>query len=360
MLYDSERARRVRENVQKGIKPLVTFSVTTYNQEKYIESAVKSALAQTYSPLEILISDDCSSDNTWEIILRTVKEYRGPHTIRLNRNETNLGVTRHCDKIRQMASGDFRTGCAGDDIALPNKVEAMVDRWAQDDYRPIVMYTNGYWMKPDGTREGLIYNNPSRPQTRKEFLRHPITSMPGALAGSSSDIRDIFGQMNPAYCSSEDNITAIRGVLLDHLVYLDVPTMLWRRSGLWTGMLQDRRYDKFRYWNGMRDPAGFSRQALSDALTLGEPKLITAMYKYWRESEYRKDCVTDSFLQLPYKFLDAWLNGGRVLKLLRWTYHAIRYRWLYVVKPWLGLDKTEYAPLQRREVIYKRDAQNGK
>ena len=49
-------------------KPLITFLLVSYNQEAYIREAIEGALAQTYSPLEIVISDDCSSDATFSLI----------------------------------------------------------------------------------------------------------------------------------------------------------------------------------------------------------------------------------------------------------------------------------------------------
>ena len=57
-------------------KPLVTISMITYNQERYVRDAVRGALAQTYEPLEIVISDDCSTDSTWDIIRDEVEAYR--------------------------------------------------------------------------------------------------------------------------------------------------------------------------------------------------------------------------------------------------------------------------------------------
>ena len=49
-------------------RPLITFALFAYNQEKYIEEAVQGAFLQTYSPLEIILSDDGSTDRTFEII----------------------------------------------------------------------------------------------------------------------------------------------------------------------------------------------------------------------------------------------------------------------------------------------------
>lgn len=53
--------------------PLVTFALLAYSQEKYIREAVEGAFAQTYEPLEIILSDDCSSDRTYFTIALRVR-----------------------------------------------------------------------------------------------------------------------------------------------------------------------------------------------------------------------------------------------------------------------------------------------
>jgi glycosyltransferase involved in cell wall biosynthesis len=58
-------------------RPLVTFALFTYNRERYIREAVEGAFSQTYSPLEIILSDDCSSDSTFEIIREMAGAYVG-------------------------------------------------------------------------------------------------------------------------------------------------------------------------------------------------------------------------------------------------------------------------------------------
>ncbi len=352
MIIDSERAKRVRAAVAAGKKPLVSFSIPTYNQEKYVEEAIKSAFAQTYQPLEINISDDCSKDGTWDIIRKLVAEYKGPHTVHINRNEVNLGVTANIVKLSAMSNGDFRTGCAGDDIAFPNKVEVMVGRWAKDDYRPIVVFTNGYWMSEDGVRLEKIFSRPAGVQTRKQFMRHPATTMPGATAGSSADVRDVFGPLNPIHSSSEDNAGAIRGVLLDHLVYLDEPTMLWRRSGLWSGMVGKPEYNKKIYYDGMIKAEAIARQALVDALQIKDDEAIRAMTRWWNECCYRKQVFEHSLWKLPYYFLSAWSAGARFWKLLRWTYHAVKYRIKFLFVDGV-LRRRKYVEMGDREIIYE-------
>ncbi len=117
----------------KHDKPLVTFALFTFKQEQYILEALRAALAQTYSPLQILVSDDCSPDRTFDIIKEEVKRYGGSHQIQINRNETNLGLGAHVNKIMKMAQGELIIAAAGDDISLPERTQEIVDLWLRSD-----------------------------------------------------------------------------------------------------------------------------------------------------------------------------------------------------------------------------------
>src|ERR1700743_3003041 len=95
---------------------LVSFCLFAYNQEAYIKEAVESALKQTYSPLEIIISDDCSPDATFQIIEDTVKTYNGPHKVILNRNIKNVGLGQHFSNVcGNMSTGNYIVVLGGDD-----------------------------------------------------------------------------------------------------------------------------------------------------------------------------------------------------------------------------------------------------
>lgn len=87
-------------NLSEGTddRPLVTFALFAYNQEKYIREAISGAFSQTYSPLEIIMSDDNSLDSTYEIMREEARAYQGPHKIILNRNSSNLGIAYHVNK----------------------------------------------------------------------------------------------------------------------------------------------------------------------------------------------------------------------------------------------------------------------
>ena len=104
--------------------PLISYVVTTYNIEKFVQESVECAFAQTYTPLEIVLSDDCSSDRTFEIMQKMARGYKGQHKIVLNRNSSNLGITRHMNKAyMELAAGRIIVAAHGDDISLPERTQ---------------------------------------------------------------------------------------------------------------------------------------------------------------------------------------------------------------------------------------------
>ncbi len=113
--------------------PRVTFALFAYNQQPFIEEAVAAALAQTYSPLEIIISDDCSTDRTFDLIEQRVRDYRGPHRVVLNRNSTNLGIAAHVNKVLQQSSGELILLAAGDDVSEIDRTSEVVRYWLAGD-----------------------------------------------------------------------------------------------------------------------------------------------------------------------------------------------------------------------------------
>ena len=107
-------------------RPLVTLFVMAYRQERFVRAAVEGALAQTYSPLEIILSDDNSPDGAFAIMEEMAAAYDGPHRIRLNRNPANLGIVGHVNRLAALATARIEPGhapdtyvCAGPEHGLP-------------------------------------------------------------------------------------------------------------------------------------------------------------------------------------------------------------------------------------------------
>jgi glycosyltransferase involved in cell wall biosynthesis len=92
--------------------PLVSIVITNYNREKTIATAIESALAQDYPNLEIIISDNCSTDKSDEIISR----YTGDSRVRYSVNETNIGMLANFRlAISHKAQGKYFTIVNSDD-----------------------------------------------------------------------------------------------------------------------------------------------------------------------------------------------------------------------------------------------------
>jgi|TARA_R100000935_G_scaffold57753_1_gene92480 glycosyltransferase involved in cell wall biosynthesis len=107
-------------------RALVTFALFAYNQEKFIREAVEGAFSQTYEPLEIILSDDYSSDRTFEIIERMAAEYTGPHRVIVRQSQANRGLVRHIRDVVEIASGHIVVVAAGDDISFSQRTKELV------------------------------------------------------------------------------------------------------------------------------------------------------------------------------------------------------------------------------------------
>ena len=96
---------------------MISVILCTYNQEKYISEAIESALMQVCDePLEILIGDDCSQDNTREIVKSYYQKY--PEIIRLVYPEHNLGATGNTLNLILASKGEYLAFLDGDDSWL--------------------------------------------------------------------------------------------------------------------------------------------------------------------------------------------------------------------------------------------------
>ncbi len=113
----------------KQARPAVTFALFAYNQEAYVEEAIAGALAQQCDSMEIILSDDCSTDRTHAIMETMAKAYRGPHNIRVRREPTNAGTVQHVINVARVARGDLMVVAAGDDISYPDRAAILYQAW---------------------------------------------------------------------------------------------------------------------------------------------------------------------------------------------------------------------------------------
>ncbi len=211
--------------------PFVTFFIVSYNQEEFIADAVKGALDQDYPNMEIIISDDCSTDNTWSIIQDTVADYTGNKQVRLNRNEKNLGIRDHINKVLyELAKGDIIVFAAGDDISLPSRTSVSVSFLER---HPEVSSLSFASAVVDKNLRPLPRNTV---YTLSDGLDSIITLEDYVLydyfiySGNSRVIRrkviDFFPRL--AYSDSEDIYLFLRSLYVGSVAYIRQPLVLYR------------------------------------------------------------------------------------------------------------------------------------
>lgn len=103
--------------------PKVSVVLPAYNSERFIGPAIESILAQTFADLELIVIDDCSKDNTWEVIQAYAR--RDPRIVAL-RNEKNLNLANSLNKGIAGARGKYIVRMDHDDISVPTRIEKQV------------------------------------------------------------------------------------------------------------------------------------------------------------------------------------------------------------------------------------------
>jgi glycosyltransferase involved in cell wall biosynthesis len=215
----------MRKNINQ---PPVTFIMFAYNQERFIAEAVQGALSQTYSPLEIIISDDCSDDQTYNIINSIVSSYAGSHRIIARRNETNLGLLRHINTVIGLAGGDLLVVAAGDDISAPQRTERLVEVWLKENAK--VIWSNAVVVDQHGKFHGRFYGREiPRIATLNDTL-YGRSVVAGAMCAWDRSVFDVFGPLKGDMVN-EDVIIPFRGALLGKVCYIDEELISYRKHG---------------------------------------------------------------------------------------------------------------------------------
>lgn len=215
---------------------LVTFVIFCYNQESYIKDAVLGALSQNYSPLEIVISDDSSSDNTVSEIKKCLADYSGPHKIRVNINACNMGLIAHINHVmKNFVASDFVVVAAGDDISLPHRVERLHEVWNVGKPTVKSIHSSSFIINADGslTTEKKSY---IRNQAKINLLEnhvHENIAVLGAAHAWDMDIFRVFGSINEKTVN-EDIVIPFRACLIGSVAFCPEALVKYRRGvGFW-------------------------------------------------------------------------------------------------------------------------------
>lgn len=111
------------------MKDLVTVYITTFNRLKKLKRALNSVMMQSYLNIEVIVSDDASSDGTKDFMLKYIKENPKCKYIR---SEVSSGACIARNKAIDKATGIYITGLDDDDEFLEDRVELFINNWSED------------------------------------------------------------------------------------------------------------------------------------------------------------------------------------------------------------------------------------
>lgn len=311
--------------------PLVSFILFTYNQERFVREAILGAFAQTYPHLEIILSDDCSTDQTFNIIREMGESYQGPHRIVINRNERNLGSIEHVNLMLKNATGDFVVMAAGDDISHARRSEILTAEWIRLG-KPLLLHSKATrFLDSSAQRHRKI--QPPLPvkganvlERVRNFVLYGNGGISGATIAVSKKMYGVFGSIG-ASCFAEDKIFALRALLADRTYLVDAELIDYRihqnnlsavQHSLQVSKAQSRLLEAIELskrfearWNqALRDVVAANQAGMISA---SELKKLQQYFEQMRMNEYR-------FLQCRFGPTRAilscrlWLNRQRSLK----------------------------------------------
>jgi glycosyltransferase involved in cell wall biosynthesis len=159
------------------------FVLPCRNKEKYVGLGVQSVLAQTYSPMEFIFSDQGSTDNTYQEIVNACEDYSGPNHIRIVRCPDTepvgmRGMNAHCNWLNKQTDADIILSASCDDLNHPQRAEFVIKAFEEHD--PAMVLTANEFIDEDGNRNGFTaFPLESRFVTGKETIER-------AVGGSSS------------------------------------------------------------------------------------------------------------------------------------------------------------------------------
>ena len=149
----------------------------TYNQENLVGLALDSALNQVPMPYEIVIGEDCSTDNTYSVLEKYQEKH--PSIIKITRNEKNLGIFGNQNNISRKITGDIISFLSGDDLFKPGLLNSL-NKIVEENYlnpleEEFIIIYNTILLYPNG-KEKIFNNYRIRKKSMfKERLRYGLS-----------------------------------------------------------------------------------------------------------------------------------------------------------------------------------------
>jgi alpha-1,3-rhamnosyltransferase len=211
--------------------PLVSIIIITYNSMEYVVQTLDSAKGQSYSNLELIVSDDCSTDDTINVVKNWVSGNRDRfrHVI-VNTSAVNTGIPVNCNRGARAATGKWIKLIAGDDVLVSNCIESNI-AFAQANPAARFIFSKVNVLMNGRVTNDFIYHDFFFQLAEKQQLRALLFSNP-IFAVTSFVERDVLAQLNfydEKYLWMEDYPLWVKASYTGHRLYgFDEVTCLYR------------------------------------------------------------------------------------------------------------------------------------
>ena len=213
--------------------PALTAILLSHDCERVIGVALQSLLEQDCEPMEVIVSDDASTDDTYAVLEGMLARYAGPHRVKLRRRTVNSGSkSAHLNEVFPLASGRYLVSFDGDDISERGRTSRILAAFRADDSVSAVY--SDYAFMEEGGRAGAprgVRHPPNGSSARRWFARIDAFAS-GATLAIRRDVVETFGPLEPDI--NEDVVLPFRASLLGEVRFLDQPLVRVRR---WAGSL---------------------------------------------------------------------------------------------------------------------------
>lgn len=282
---------------------MISIALATYNGAEWIREQIKSIQNQTIQDFELVICDDCSTDNTWSILNDIKKE---DTRIRIYQNTSNIGFKKNFEKVISLCDGEMIALSDQDDIWFPCHLEilqkAMTPNTQVVCARPLFVdeQNNELPSKFDYLR---MY---SPPKANINSARHILLGT-NCYQGASMLVRKNFFEQAlpiPDGVRFHDTWFAILSCFIGGFVYVDEPIMRYRR--LTNSVTYNMRHDSaFRMFIGItiHKYTAFDRLYIIEAIKERVKKLTPIQQKLLVDVEKilkRRNTLCGRLTNLPY------------------------------------------------------------
>ena len=219
-------------SIENKAMPKVSVVIPTYGRAKMVKQAVLSAVAQDLEPTEVIVSDDQSPDDTYEVLTQLAEKIS---ILKVTRNAVNTGGVQNWNNVIDNATGDYIAYCSDDDYFLPHHLKTSIEFLEKQP--DIGLVHSGFVNLIESNQEMPIFSielidNKVKIIHGRKLIEHIISQTSYPFQPSTFVFRrsvwKSIGSFDSSYTVA-DTDWFIRVGLKIRIAYLPVPTVVNRR-----------------------------------------------------------------------------------------------------------------------------------